>query len=97
MHQSAFIVNIDGVSYSKERPSFERTFSVCAVGVMLNNFDVCNDDASKLDRFLFGELFCLKLKLDPSNRNECDVCPSMFDMFKSDEKMSFSTRALGIE
>lgn len=61
---------------------------------MLNIFEVCKEDASKLERFGVGEFFCLKLKLDPSKRTELVPNTSRFDKFSSDEKISFSVRTV---
>lgn len=79
-------------THSKEAPSLER--NECAFGVMLNNFEVCSEDASRLERLRIDEFFCLKLKFDPSNRMEPVVmCNSVLDIFKSDAKMSLSVSA----
>lgn len=80
------------LTHSKEAPSLER--NECAFGVMLNNFEVCSEDASRLERLRIDEFFCLKLKFDPSNRMEPVVmCNSVLDIFKSDAKMSLSVSA----
>lgn len=81
------------ITYSNDTPSFER--SCCVFGVIWSNFDVCIEDASKLERFRIEEFFCLKLKLEPSKRTELDVYSSIFDRFKSTENMSFSLSAIG--